>query len=157
MKSLAPLLLAALCLIATTPGCQQLDVTPEGDPQRILTGTVNLAGESLLPPNTEVVVRIVQNSTVEHAAKGDLPIAAASAAREMPERVLAEQVIRAPGVQPVPFQLEYRADDATLRHGLNVDVRVSFAGKVRYRTLNAHLLTLSSAPFPHTVWVQAVQ
>lgn len=159
MKSAAPFFLAAICLIAANTGCQQLDVTPEGDPQRTLSGTVNLAGESLLPPHTEVVIRVVQTTNLERVGalgRSDLPVAG-QGPKETTERVLGEQVIRSPGVQPIPFQLEYRADDATLRHGLNVDVRVSFEGKVRYRTLNAHVLTLSSAPFPHTVWVQEVR
>jgi hypothetical protein len=36
-------------------------------------------------------------------------------------------------------------------------VRVTQDGKLRYRTLNAHLVTLASAPYPHDVAVEQVQ
>jgi uncharacterized lipoprotein YbaY len=42
----------------------------------------------------------------------------------------------------VPFQLEFDADDDLLRHGLNIDARISVGGKVRCRTASAHGLTL---------------
>lgn len=159
MKSVPCLFLAVLGLLTASVGCQQLDLAKEGDPQRTLNGTVNLRGEILFPPDTEVVVRVIETTTTERPrtlATTDVPLANRGTTDKQ-ERVLGEQVIKAPGVQPIPFHVEYRADETMLRHGLNVDVRISYEGRVRYRTLDAHVVTLSSAPFPHTVWVEAVR
>ena len=64
-----------------------------------------------------------------------------------------EEVIR-DSVSGKPFRIEYRADDSLMRHGLNIDARISFGGRVRFRTGNAHVLTLGNATFPHEVWVE---
>ena len=159
MKSATFVFIAAAGLLAASLGCQQLDLAKEGDPQRTLSGTVNLRGEVLFPPDTEVVVRVVETATTERPrglAATDVPLGDRGGI-DKKERVLGEQIIKAPGVQPVAFQVDYRADDTMLRHGLNVDVRISSGGKVRYRSLDAHVVTLGSAPFPHTVWVEAVR
>lgn len=151
--------LFALALFFTGAGCQQLDLTPEGDPQRVVTGKVTLGDTTLFPPGTEVVVRVVDNSVMErpHGVAGaDIPIVDRN--RPIPvERVLGEQIVRSPGVTPVPFRVEFRADDAALRRGLLIDVRISFEGKVRYRTLTAHMLTLTGVRFPQEVAVQPVR
>lgn len=159
MKSATFAFIAALGLLAGSLGCQQLDLAREGDPQRTLNGTVNLRGEVLFPPDTEVVVRVIETTTTDrprNLASTEVPLGDRGTVDKR-ERVLGEQVIKAPGVQPVAFQVDYRADETMLRHGLNVDVRISCDGKVRYRTLEAHVVTLSSAPFPHAVWVEAVR
>ncbi len=74
------------------------------------------------------------------------------------ERVLGEytQTLATGTSDPVPFRIEYSAEDAVLRRGLNVEVRVSFGGKLRFRTVNAHVVTLASSPFNQTVNVEAV-
>ena len=159
MKSATFVFIAAAGLLAASLGCQQLDLAKEGDPQRTLSGTVNLRGEVLFPPDTEVVVRVVETTTTERPrglAATDVPLGDRGGI-DKKERVLGEQIIKAPGVQSVAFQVDYRADETMLRHGLNVDVRISSGGKVRYRSLDAHVVTLGSAPFPHTVWVEAVR
>ena len=58
--------------------------------------------------------------------------------------------------EPVSFRIEYTADDAMLRRGLNVEARVSFGGKLRYRTINAHVVTLASSAYRQDVAVQPV-
>jgi uncharacterized lipoprotein YbaY len=40
---------------------------------------------------------------------------------------------------------------------VNIDARISVGGKLRFRTINAHVVTLSSAPYPQEVAVQPVQ
>ena len=149
--------LAGLCVALA--GCQQLDLTPEGDPQRVVSGNVTIGAATLLPAGTEVVVRVVDLSPVERpAAMPNLGMPVVD--RPPPvktERVLGEQVIRSPGVTPVPFSVEFNADDAALRRGLTIDVRISFEGRVQYRTLTAHMLTLTSVRFPQEVAVQPVR
>ena len=66
------------------------------------------------------------------------------------------QTLGAPTDRPVPFRIEYQASDNVLRHGVNVDARISYGGKVRFRTVQAHLMTLASSPFAHEVAVEPV-
>jgi uncharacterized lipoprotein YbaY len=152
-------LLAALALGFAAGGCQQLDLTPEGDPQRVVTGHVTLGAETLFPPGTEVVVRVVDtmlNERPNGAAGIDIPVVDRAKPIKS-ERVLGDDVILSPGVAPVPFRIEFEADDAMLRRGLTIDVRISFDGRVQYRTLTAHMLTLSGVRYPQEVAVQPVR
>ena len=138
-------------------GCASIDTTPMGRPDRVLTGTVAPSGP--LPAGTEILVRLVAPpAAVARAPGADRP-AGALPAWEGGERVLGEsrQTLAQGSSQPVPFRLEYHADDAQLRRGLSVDVRVSEGGRVRFRTIQAHVLTLASSPYPQEVRVQPVQ
>ena len=92
-------LAAALALA----GCGQLDLTPEGDPSRVLTGEVEMGNDVTLPADTVVTVRIVDASVAG-----------------MPPQVLGSQTLSNPGVVPVPFRVVYRAEDELLRRGLNI-------------------------------------
>ena len=147
----------ALAVLLAVAGCNSmsLDIRPEGDPNRVLNGTINYGSEKPLPPDAEIVVRVLDVASVEQtrsAANRDLPIAPRPPVA-LPPTVLAEQTIKSPGASPVPFRLEFRASDALLRHGLNIDARISFDGRVRFRTVNAHVVTLSSVGVSHEVWV----
>lgn len=145
----------ALCAVA---GCANLDLARESDPSRVLAGRVKFTGT--LPAGAQVLVRIVQESTLARPGNRDLPLTVADQARATPvERVLGEQMqtLAAGAQETVAFRIEYLADDMALRHGLNVDARISYDGKVRFRTISAHALTLGSAQFPHEVEVQPVQ
>ncbi len=132
MKPILGLLSAVAAL--GLAGCGQLDLTPEGDPSRVLTGQVEI-GESIpLPADAVITVRVVDATAVG-----------------MPPQVLGSQTIKNPGVAPVTFRVEYRADDETLRRGLNVEARVSFGGKIRYFNLNRYAVTLGNAADPHRI------
>ena len=150
--------LTALGVLLAATACSSIDLTPEGDPQRVVSGTINLRSDLALPTDTVVVVRVIDTADVEqtHAASSSsLPVM--DRAKPVPiERVLGEQTIRAPGAVPVPFHVEFSAEDSLLRHGLNLDVRVSFDGRLRYRNVNAYLLTLSSITRNHEIWLEAV-
>ncbi|MES1167447.1 MAG: YbaY family lipoprotein [Pseudomonadota bacterium] len=125
-------LVAALLLA----GCDHIDIRPEGDSQRVLTGTVNFHVDEALPPDTVVLVRLVDTSN-----PGGAPMQ------------LGEQTIKNPPNPPVPFRIEYQADDALLRHGLRIEARVSIGGKVRFYNVNGYALTLAKAADPQEVWV----
>jgi uncharacterized lipoprotein YbaY len=132
----AVLLVAALLLAA---GCGHIDIRPEGDLQRVLTGTVNFHVDEPLPPDTVVLVRLVDTSNPSGAPMQ-----------------LGEQTVTHPGQPPVPFRIEYQADDALLRHGLTIEARVSIGGKVRFYNVNGYALTLAKAADPQEVWVNPV-
>jgi uncharacterized lipoprotein YbaY len=113
-----------------------MDLTPEGDPARVLTGTVDIGEETALPADATVTVRVVDPSDPT-----------------MPPVVLGSQTINNPGVAPVAFRVEYRAMDDLLRQGLNVEARVAYGGKVRYYNLNKYAVTLGNAADEHRIAV----
>lgn len=148
---------AVMSLVVLT-GCGTIDVTPAGSTTRAVAGTIR--GDVPLPAGAEIVVRVIETANRAAASVGaEIPVG--DRAPPVPvaaQRVLAEQTqtLAAATNEPVPFRIEFEADDATLRRGLNIDARVSTAGRVRFRTVNAHVLTLGSVPFPHEVLVEAV-
>jgi uncharacterized lipoprotein YbaY len=134
MKSKLAVLAAAAALALS--GCGQMDLTPEGDPGRVLTGTVEIGEEVALPSDTTVTVRVVDPSNAA-----------------MPPVVLGSQTIRNPGAAPVAFRIEYRAEDEVLRQGLNIDARIAYGGRVRYYNINKVAVTLGNAADPHRIAV----
>jgi uncharacterized lipoprotein YbaY len=160
-------LFALLGLVVALAGCANLDLSPETDPQRVVAGAVRLPSGVVLSPEAVVTVQVVDSAW--RPAQPDMAgtkvtetaVPQTSTAdrlrKDYQTRTLGEQVIRAPGASPIPFRIEFHADDAMLRRGLNIDVRVTQDGKLRFRTLNAHLVTLGSAAYPHDVAVEAVQ
>lgn len=159
MKTPVVLCLVIAGLHAAVAGCAHLDVAAAGNPERQLRGTIVVP--AALPAGTEILVRLVDASPAEPATmapKNDLPIPDRSRPPLAGPQILGEQsqTLAAPATEPVPFQLDYHADDALLRHGLNVEARISFGGRVRYRTIQAHVVTLASSPFPQTVTVEAL-
>jgi uncharacterized lipoprotein YbaY len=145
-----------LVLVALTgSGCSHLDVTPAGNPDRVITGTVRSG--TTLPAGAEVVVRLIATTTVEsRRPAGDAPIAPGTTTSQMVERVLGthSQILPNGTTEPVPFRIEYYAEDAVLRRGLTLDARISVDGKVRYRSISAHLVTMSASAFPQVIEVQ---
>jgi uncharacterized lipoprotein YbaY len=126
--------LAALAL----SGCGQLDLTPEGDPGRVLVGRVELSDGATLPDDATLTVRVVDKSNTG-----------------MPPQVLGSQTVRNPGGgAPIEFRVGYRAEDDVLRRGLNIEARISFGGKVRYYNRNGYAVTLGNAADVHRIGVQ---
>ncbi len=120
-------------------GCVQLDLTPEGDPNRVISGTVNLRMPTDLPSDASVLVRVIDASRPE---KG--------------RQVLGEQAIPRAAVVPVPYRIEFRADDALLRRGVSVEARVSYGGGLRYYNINAVAVNLGNFDRPVVVVVDPV-
>ncbi len=117
-------------------GCSHIEIKPEGNPDRVVTGTVNFRVPAELPPGTVVTVRLM----------------GASSSVGAPD-VLGQQIITSPIVQPIPFKIEYVAEDALLRLGLSLDARVAIAGKLRFYSVNSYAVTPSNAVDPHEIWV----
>jgi uncharacterized lipoprotein YbaY len=160
MKTLRLFLPLACAALLAGAGCSSvsLDLRPEGDPSRVLKGTVNFRSEQPLPPDAEVVVRVIDMASVEAArtdARRDLPVAA-RARVEPPPTILAEQKVPVVPGQSLPFRLEFTATDELLRHGLNIEARISSRGNLLFRTVNAQVITLTTvARDPYEVWVMA--
>jgi len=136
-------------------GCSHLDVTPGGNPQRVLIGTLTTG--VALPAGAEILVRVTvpPGSTAGRGPASDLPVAPRPT--QEGEQILGEfvQKLSAPAVEPVAFRIEYEADDTLLRRGLNIEARVHFSGRVRFRTINAQAISATSAPFPQHLVLQA--
>lgn len=159
MKHRPWILLVATGILAAAAGCGHLDLTPESDPERVITGTVNVRMNLIPPPDSELVVRIVQPPDVTAtptSAAGDLVIGQRGV-RTVPERVVAQQVVRAPAAMPAPYRVEFRASDAQLRRGLNIEARISWGGRLRFRNVEAQLVTSAAADKPVTIWLEPVQ
>lgn len=158
MKNPIPAFLVVLAASFAAAGCAQLDLTPESSPERVLNGTLNV--RATLPAGAQLVVRVVETSNreMERPPNSDLPLVDRPRAPAV-ARVLGEQTmtLSAPTSEPVPFRIEYRAEESALRHGLNVEARISYDGKVRHRTVSAHVLTLASAPFSHELVMDPVR
>jgi uncharacterized lipoprotein YbaY len=147
----------ATILAVVVVGCTHLDTTPTGNPDRVLNGVVNL--NSALPAGAEMIVRLIEPPLPDTPQATGTDLGAPAIPVQRTDRVLGEfrHTVAAITQQPLPFRIEYNAEDAVLRRGVNLDVRISFGGKVRLRTINAHVVTLASSPYKQDVSVQAVQ
>ncbi len=143
--------------VTLAAGCAHIDVTPPGNPERVLKGAVNFRGA--VPGNAEVLVRILEHTAndASRAVASDSPARPQSGLAQN-ERVLGEfrGLVPSGALQPMAFEIPYTAEDSVLRRGLNIDVRVSVGGKVRMRTMSAHTITLTTAPYKQEVWVQPI-
>jgi uncharacterized lipoprotein YbaY len=150
-------LLFATIALGFGAGCSHVDLTAEAKRTRVLSGTLNTGLP--LPAGAEVLVRLIAvNRDVPAASSGaDSPAARPGATAK--ETIIGElvQTLAAPSGTALPFQLEFDADDALLRRGVNLEARIYYNGRVRFRTINAHVVSASSVHFPQTVTLQAVE
>jgi uncharacterized lipoprotein YbaY len=145
-------------------GCGHLDLAAPGDPNRVAVGTVTFSNPGVLPADAQIVVRIMNphpqapGGTNSLNQPGQMPLlnqpvtaTAAVAASTEPEEV-GEQTIKAGGLaSPVPYKIEYQADDEVLRRGLGIEVRISYGGRVQLFNSNQYSITLPDVKDPHEV------
>jgi uncharacterized lipoprotein YbaY len=150
--------MAAAALLA---GCGQvaLDLTPEGNPDRILTGSVDFREPFSLPPDAVLVVRVEDPNRVTDtpptAVLGEpSPVPLQS---KLPPKILGEQTVKNPGSPPIPFRVAYTAVDEQLRRGLIIEARISYGGMVRFLNVDSYAVTLGNASDSHTVWVNRIE
>ena len=156
-RSLLALVVAGWVWLAA--GCGHVDVAPESDPNRVVTGTVNVRMDLMPPPDAELVVRLIDPpdvTTAPASAARDLVIGERGS-RENPEAIVAQQVIRAPSAMPAGFRLEFSADETQLRRGFNIEARLSWGGRLRFRNVEAQVVTLGNANSPIAIWMEPVQ
>jgi uncharacterized lipoprotein YbaY len=152
------LLLVSIAGLLLGAGCGNITTTLGGDPNRVMTGTVNYNGDLTLPADAELVIRLMDPTGIPQTpnpTNKDLPVLAQAKVQPSPVQ-LAEQTIKVTGPGPISFRLEYTASDDMLRHGLTLEARISFGGRVRLRTVNRRAVTLGNANDPHAVRVEAV-
>jgi uncharacterized lipoprotein YbaY len=130
------LLLAAL-VAGLTSGCGHLNLVPIGEPERVLTGSVRFPEGADLPPGMSVQVRVLDET------KPGQPM------------VLGDQTITDPASFPVEFKVDFTAEDNLLRLGLNIEVRVSYGGRVQYENRAGNLVNSSDIGTPHEIRVSS--
>ena len=129
------LLVIAMGLLGT--GCNNLDLTGPGSAERVVEGAVVIyPADVTLPPGTEVTVRVLDMTRGE--GRGE---------------VLGEETITNPASAPIPFHIEYRAEDEVLRRRVTIDARVSTGRTLRYYTASAHPITPGNVNDKHMVEV----
>jgi uncharacterized lipoprotein YbaY len=150
-------ILLAIAALAAFAGCSQMEFSPagQGDPARILTGEVDIPDVSALPPDTSVTVRVVDMNAHGQGTDSNQTLdSAAPPGGRLPPTVLGSQTITSPGTAPVAFHVEYRAEDDVLIRGLNIEVRVSYGGKVQYYNRNRYAVALGNATSDHRITVE---
>jgi uncharacterized lipoprotein YbaY len=150
---------AAAAVMLAGCGHMAMDLTPEGNPDRVLTGAVNFENPVDLPGDAVVVVRVLGFLPINPAAVAGVPGAAPAAGSqaETPPQVLGEQTIRNPSAPPVAFRIEYQATDDQLRMGLKLEARVSYGGKVRWFNVNGYSVNLNNVGDPHSITVDPAE
>ncbi len=158
MKSGLRLFACCVLVLGLLGGCANLEVAQAGNPNRMLKGAIEVGIP--LPAGTDVSLRLLALPGIDAArpATGNLPIAPTQGPAAAEQVVATHSFsLQAPSKELLDFAFEYEADDAQLRRGLMLDVRISHNGRLRYRTVTSHVVTLSSSPFPQRVQVQAVR
>ena len=135
MKRLSPWAFLAVVAVGLTAGCGHLDLVPIGEPERVLTGTVKFPEGTDLQPGAVVQVRVLDET------------------KAGPPMVLGDQTITDPQTDPVEFKVEFNAEDDLLRLGLNIEVRVSFNGRLKYENRAGNLVTSNDVDRPHEIRV----
>jgi len=92
--------------------CEHLDIRPESSAARVLQGTIHFRSGITAPPNAVVVVRILDAAPKERpCVAGDLAVGD-RVRMDAPPQVLGEQLIEGAAGTPIPFRIEYTADEA---------------------------------------------
>ena len=159
MKRTAPLFLWGALAALFAAGCGHLDFSSREDPHRVLTGTVDFSGTPVvLPDDALMVIRVVDAVPPSPVTPGppDPLLRHPVPPTDMPPEVLGEKTIPRPGALPIPFEVEYRAEEQQLMHGLNVEVRISYGGRVRYANVNHTVIAANDYNQPHTIEVSEV-
>ena len=164
--------LLTLSVLVAGAGCSHLELTPPGNnsPVRVVTGAV--LTRSTLPAGTEVIVRVVdtlqavpkplppQRALVDDRPSIDKRLVwdTEMVRANKLENVLGRdsQILKTQTNAPVPFRIEFSADDQELGRGLNIEARVSYGGKVRFRTVYQHVVTLETLSKQHEISTEAL-
>lgn len=151
-------ILAGLALLLAACGSVQLDTSPEGNPNRTVSGTVELGDSAPLPPGAEMSVRVLDTVRAQYQAPTAVlgEPSANTPPVELPPKVLGEQIIKDAQGTSIPFEVHYQATADQLRIGLVLDARISIAHRIRFYNVNSYSLDSDNADEPHHIYVNAV-
>lgn len=137
-------------------GCGHIDLTSNGNPDRVLTGTVDFSSQGEeIPPGAELVVRVIDPNpdTMQPPLLTSAQTATPKAV--LPE-TLGEQTVKDLGDPPFHYRVEYRADDEQLRHGLTIEARISVGDRLLFSNTTSFSVGPSDVGDPHPVIVERV-
>ncbi|MEY4005165.1 MAG: hypothetical protein RLZZ221_1261 [Verrucomicrobiota bacterium] len=133
-------------------GCANLDLDRQVEMNRTISGTLNI-GQSF-PAGSEVMVRAFEMPGAARPASPVAPVERASGV--FTENFLGDFVVTlaAPAPDGLPFRISLPADEARLQRGIMLEGRVVYGGALRFRTVNAHVVTARSLASPQRVVLQ---
>jgi uncharacterized lipoprotein YbaY len=151
-----------LCLVLAgaaaifTAGCGHIDLTSNGNPDRVLTGTVDLSPQAgQVPPGAQLVVRVIDPNPDTLAPPLQTSAQTATPKAVLPE-VLGEQTFKDLGDPPFQYRVEYRADDVQLQRGLTIEARISLGDRLLFSNTTSYSVGVSDVNDPHPVLVDRV-
>lgn len=145
-----------LTLIAITSllagGCASLDLDRQVEMNRTISGTISI-GQSF-PAGAEVMVRAFEMPGAFRPVSPVAPVERAAGVAT--ENFLGDFVVTLSASAPdgLPFRISLAADDARLQRGIMLEGRVVYGGSLRFRTVNAHVVTARSLAQPQRVALQ---
>lgn len=153
------LLLAALAGLFALSGCGsvEMDTTPAGDPNRVVTGTVEV-GADPLPADAVVAIRVVDQ--VHHDYQNPNAVLGeptATAAVSLPPEVLGELKLTHVQGPSIPFTLKFYCTDDQLAKGLVLEARVSYGGKVRAFNVDSYAVNSGNIGESRQIYVNRVR
>ena len=103
----------------------------------MLTGTVNYRVRIALSSSAVMTVRLLDVTQ-----------------KEAPAIVLGEKSISNPGNSPIAFSLAYPFGGISPNRSYVIDARIEVEGRLRFYTMEQHVVTPQNAADPHEVWLQ---
>jgi len=138
MKTLALFLFAGLALVGAA-GCASKKPTTGGTGP-VIFGTVNYRERIALPSDAVLTLRLLDVSRAD-----------------APAVVLADKSVSAPGNSPIAFELPYPVRAVQEGRRITLEARIEVAGRLKFYSMTAHLVTPDSVVEPHEIWVEAVK
>jgi len=108
-----------------------------GDTKPMLTGTVNYRARIALSPSAVMTVRLLDVTQ-----------------KEAPALVLGEKSISNPGNSPIAFSLTYPFGGISPTRKYVMEARIEVAGRLRFYTMEQHVVTPQNAANPHELWLE---
>jgi putative lipoprotein len=103
----------------------------------MLTGTVNYRVRIALSPSAVMTVRLLDVTQ-----------------KEAPAMVLGEKSISNPGNSPIAFSLAYPFGRFSPNRNYVIDARIELEGRLRFYTMEQHVVTPQNAADSHELWLQ---
>lgn len=128
----------SLTLLALV-GCANVDLNPIPDLNRVVTGTVSFAEPATLPSDAVIVVRVLETSRSDGMSK-----------------IIGEQIIRGGGNSPIPYKVEFRAVDALVQRGMNIEARVAYDGRVQLFNAENYAISAADISTPKEIAVEKI-
>jgi uncharacterized lipoprotein YbaY len=137
MKSSLRFVFLLTCALAA--GCADMALSPPENIDRIVTGTVTFTEPATLPADAQVTIRVLDTSQTNGLSK-----------------IIADRTIKGGGPSPIAFKIEFRAEEALVRRGLNLEARIEYGGKVQLFNANSFAITSANLSSPHEVAVEKI-